>query len=177
MKSIFIILTFSFLISSEIKEQTINAIESFYNDDIEIINKTFKISKKIKSKIQNEVKQKFFRDQIYYWTIKKDGINKGYALLDNSKGKSMPITFLAIFNSNKEIENVSIIKYREPYGGEIRNSNWLKQFINYSDSSNYKIGKGIDNISGATISVKSVSKGIHKLSLIINYIITYFNGN
>ena len=40
MKSIFIILTFSFLISSDIKEQTINAIESFYNDDIEIINKT-----------------------------------------------------------------------------------------------------------------------------------------
>ena len=69
MKSIFIILTFCFLISSEIKKHTINAIESFYNDDIEIINKTFKISKKIKTEIQNKVKQKFFRDQIYYWTI------------------------------------------------------------------------------------------------------------
>ena len=75
MKGAFIILTLPFLISSEIKEESINAIKSFYNDDIEIIDKTFSISKEIKNEIQNKVKQKFFRDQIYYWTIKKDGIN------------------------------------------------------------------------------------------------------
>ena len=52
---------------------------------------------------------------------------------------------------------------------------WLKQFINYSDTSNYKIGNGISGISGATISVHSVSKGIHKLSLIIGDIIKGFD--
>ena len=127
MNNIFIILTFCFLISSEIKEESIKAIQLFYNDAIEIENKTFKISKKIKSEIkkesiksiQNKVKQKFFRNQIYYWTIKKDGANKGYALLDNSKGKSMPITYLVIFNMDQEIIYSKIIKYREAYGGEV----------------------------------------------------------
>ena len=59
MKSVFTILTFCFLISSEIKEESMNAIKSFYNDDIEIIGKIFSISKEIKNEIQNKVKQKF----------------------------------------------------------------------------------------------------------------------
>ena len=175
MKSIFIILTFSFLISSEIKEQTINAIESFYNDDIEIINKTFKISKKIKTEIQNKVKQKFFRDQIYYWTIKKDGINKGYALLDNSKGKSMPITYLVIFNRDQEIIHSKIIKYREAYGGEVSGKKWLAQVDGMEKDSLYTFPEDIAGISGATISVRSVTKGFSKLSLLLPYIINQEN--
>ena len=97
-----------------------------------------------------------------------------YAILDNVKGKSMPITFLTIFNENQEVVDAAIIKYREAYGGEVGRRSWLNQFINYSDTSNYKIGDGISGISGATISVHSVSKGIRKLSLIINDIIQNF---
>ena len=171
MKGVFIILTLSFLISSEIKEESINAIKSFYNDDIEIIDKTFVISKEIKNEIQNKVKQKFFRDQIYYWTIKKDGINQGYALLDNSKGKSMPITYLIIFNTNQEIIHSKIIKYREAYGGEVSGKKWLAQFKGMEKDSLYTFPQDIAGISGATISVRSVTKGFSKLSLLLPYII------
>ena len=87
----------------------------------------------------------------------------------------MPITFLTIFNENEEVVDVTVIKYREAYGGEVGRRSWLNQFINYSDTSNYKIGTGISGISGATISVHSVSKGIHKLTLIINDIIKKLN--
>ena len=93
----------SLLISGEIKDRTIKTIESFYGTEIDIDSKKFKIPKKIKSKIQNHVKQKFFRDEIYYWVIKENGKIKGYALLDNSKGKSMPITYLVIFNTEQDI--------------------------------------------------------------------------
>ncbi len=171
MNNIFIILTFCFLISSEIKEESIKAIQLFYNDAIEIENKTFKISKKIKSEIQNKVKQKFFRNQIYYWTIKKDGANKGYALLDNSKGKSMPITYLVIFNMDQEIIYSKIIKYREAYGGEVSGEKWLAQFNKMKQDSLYTFPENISGISGATISVASVTKGFSKLSLLLPYII------
>ena len=39
----------------------------------------------------------------------------------------------------------------------------------------YQFGKGIDGITGATISVKSFSKGINKLSLLLPYIIDNHN--
>ena len=39
----------------------------------------------------------------------------------------------------------------------------------------YKFRKEIDGITGATISVRSFTKGINKLSLLLPYIINHFN--
>ena len=168
-----IILSLAF--SSEIKDKTIQVINDFYNQqDIQIDEFKFSISKKIKKEIQNKVKQKFYRNQIYYWTIKIDD-KIHYALMDNTIGKTMPITFLVIFNENQEVIHSSIIKYREAYGGEVAGESWLDQFTNYTDTSNYKVGKAISGISGASISVHSVSKGIKKLSILIHQIMKDFD--
>lgn len=167
----------SILISGEIKDRTIKTIKSFYGTEIDIDSKKFKIPKKIKSKIQNHVKQKFFRDEIYYWVIKESEKIKGYALLDNSKGKSMPITYLVIFNTEQDIVHSSIIKYREGYGGEVKSRSWLDQFNGMKNDSLYSYPRNIAGISGATISVKSVTKGFAKLSLLLPYIIKDANKN
>ena len=170
-KNLIILFISSFIISSEIKESSIKAIQNFYNDSIEVISKKFKIPKKTKAEIQNKIKQKFFRDQIYYWIIKKDDENISYALLDNSIGKSMPITYLVIFNSNEQVVHSNIIKYREGYGGEVAGKKWLAQFNGMKRDSLYGFPKDIAGISGATISVRSVTKGFSKLSLLLPYII------
>tara|TARA_B100001250_G_C19493610_1_gene654194 strand:+ start:60 stop:581 length:522 start_codon:yes stop_codon:yes gene_type:complete len=170
MKKILFILSFlQLLIGSEIKEKTLQVINDYYQQEIKVEGFKFKIPKKIKKQIQNQIKQKFYRDQIYYWSIKIDD-QTHYALMDNTIGKTMPITFLVIFNENKEVIHSSIIKYRESYGGEISGKNWLAQFIGMKQDSLYKHGKEIDGITGATISVKSFTKGISKLSLLLPYV-------
>ena len=122
------------------------------------------------------MKQKFFREELHVWKIQDSDSTFYYGILDNVIGKTMPITFLTIFDTNHRVKTVEIIKYREdPYGGEIKNKNWRNQFKGYSDTSDYKIGRAIDGISGATLSVHSVTKGINKLSLIIKDIIFKFN--
>ena len=80
----------------------------------------------------------------------------------------MPITFLVIFDDSGKIILTDIVKYREPYGGAVQNENWTAQFKKKDSNSGYKVGTDIDGITGATISVKSVSKGIYKLSLLYN---------
>tara|TARA_A100001011_G_scaffold400667_2_gene517375 strand:- start:4178 stop:4753 length:576 start_codon:yes stop_codon:yes gene_type:complete len=178
MKKIFnILFILSFLYSSEIKERTIDSIKSFFNEEIEIFDKKFKIPKKTKNEIQNKIKQNFFRDQIFYWIIKKNKQEIGYALLDNSIGKSMPITYLVIFNANQEIIHSEIIKYRESYGGEVSGKSWLNQFNGMTRDSLYTFPKDIAGISGATISVRSVTKGFSKLSLLLPYIIKQSKNN
>ena len=67
---------------------------------------------------------------------------------------------------NGEIINTTIIKYRESFGGEIKHTGWLAQFNNRNNQSSYKVGKDIDGITGATISVNSISKGIHKITIL-----------
>ena len=107
-----------------------------------------------------------YRNELYYWTISNDDTKIAYALMDNVIGKSMPITFLVILNNEGAILASKVIKYREAYGGEVGNKNWLSQFNKLTNSSEYIVGENIDGISGATISVNSLSKGIQKIAVL-----------
>ena len=109
--------------------------------------------------------------ELNVWKIELSDSTYRFAILDNVMVQSMPITFLTIFNDKNELENAAVIKYREAYGGEVGRQSWLSQFTNYTNESNYKVGDGISGISGATISVYSMSKGIHKLSIIVDNIV------
>ena len=131
----------------------------------------YKIPAQIKYSIEKTVHQKFFKNKIYFWKIfLKDKLN-AIALLDNVYGKTMPITFIVIFDMRGNIIGSSIIQYREAHGGEVESKNWLSQFYNKNSSSSFEFGTDIDGISGATISAKSVTKGIQKLSLLVKKII------
>ena len=140
------------------------------SDTVILSHQKFIIPKEVKNKIQSKTKQKFFRNELNIWTISTADTISHYAIIDNSLGKSMPITFLVVFTTDGKIRYTQIVKYREPYGGEISSLSWTSQFMGMSNESEFKMGKTIDGISGATISTHSVTKGIHKLSLLFPYI-------
>ena len=169
-----LLLSFSFP-SKKIFKSCEKKIQSIFSDSVSIKRDFYQITD-IDKESFDIVRQDFFKDELNVWIIgnEEDSI-KYYAILDNVIGKTMPISFLAIYDMDGSVYNVSVIKYREQYGGQIKSKRWLKQFINYTDTSNYSIGKSISAISGATISVYSISKGIHKLSIIINNIIESFD--
>lgn len=169
-----LILTSQILFSGQIKEIAIEHIHKFFGDEINISSHKFSIPISVKSQIQNTVKQSFFRDNVYYWQIKAND-NLYFAVMDNVIGKSMPITFLTIFDFKGKVLNSSIIKYREGYGGEVSGKAWLSQFNGMTNDSLYNYPRHISGISGATISVKSVTKGISKLSLLFSEIIREHN--
>ena len=149
---------------SPIRDTAEKYIISQFDVDISINMHTFKLDTKLKALVQNKVKQRFYRDELYYWTISNNDTTIAYALMDNVLGKTMPITFLVIVEIDGRIINSEVIKYREAYGGEVDNKNWLAQFTNSTDTSQFIVGKNIDGISGATISVNSLSKGIQKIA-------------
>jgi Na+-translocating ferredoxin:NAD+ oxidoreductase RnfG subunit len=111
---------------------------------------------------------KFFKQQ---WT--GDGIEVlipfandtalGYAVIDDVKGKDQLITYLLIVTPAFAVRAVEILTYRESYGGEVQNSAWLKQFINKEPTDELRPGKEIRNITGATISARSVTLGVRKV--------------
>ena len=161
--SILIILT-SFLAAGSIKITCEEHLFNLYPENTDIRMHILKLDNQMKKEVENQVKQKFYRDKLYYWTISQDDTTIAFAFLDNVIGKSMPITFLVILNINGNIINTNVIKYREAYGGEVGNKGWLQQFLYRNNNSSYNIGKDINGISGATISVKSMSKGIQKIT-------------
>ena len=163
-------LLLSFLFASPIKEISEEYLFSQFSTEIKISMNILKINEINKKIVQNQTQQAFYKDELYYWKISQNDTTIAYAFLDNVKGKSMPITFMVILSKDGSIINANVIKYREPYGGEVGNNRWLEQFNEKNEKSNYDVGKTIDGITGATISVNSLSKGIKKIVLLYNQV-------
>ncbi len=151
---------------ASIKEEAESSVKNIFGDQIILNFEKFKLPKDLKNSIAKEAQQRFFREEVYLWKATKGDSSLGFAILDNVLGKAMPITFLVIFDNEGKVLSSEIIKYREAYGGQVGNENWNEQFIGKNAESPFKVGKDIDGISGATISVNSVSKGIQKLCLL-----------
>jgi Na+-translocating ferredoxin:NAD+ oxidoreductase RnfG subunit len=159
-----------YLLAGEIRDKSESIINTFAGHEAILRFQKLVINPKQKKEIENQVRQRFLKNFVYVWKINQGDSLKGYAVLDNVYGKSMPITFLVVFDTTGKILETNIIKYREAYGGQISNPSWLKQFTGKTIESDFKKGKDIDAISGATISVNAITKGIKKLVLLFPYI-------
>ena len=72
-------------------------------------------------------------------------------------GKSLPITVGIVVNENK-IEFIRILIFRESRGWEVRYPFFTDQFNNVRLSQENQLDRGIDGISGATLSVNAVTR-------------------
>ena len=87
----------------------------------------------------------------------------GYAYLGVAPSKTDIFDFLVLFDTDIIVKKAKVLAYREDYGGEIGSKRWLKQFIGKSTNEELKVGNGIAAISGATISVESMTKAMNNL--------------
>jgi len=162
----FLILSSANIIAQEIKERTETIITESFGKDVNFTFRKYTLPPNTKRKIENSVKQKFFKDWLYVYNISIKDSAIAFGFLDNVIGKSMPITFFVLLDIEGNITSTNIIKYREPYGGAVSNDNWNEQFTGKNSGSDFTVGKSVNGISGATISVKSVTKGIRKIALL-----------
>jgi Na+-translocating ferredoxin:NAD+ oxidoreductase RnfG subunit len=155
-----------------IREDAEELIFSTYGEDIQVDFKKWNLPQEIKIYSEKKARSRFMFDHVYVWKISESNSLIGVAILDNVLGKSLPITYLTCFNMDGQLINAHIVKYREDYGYEVGNKRWLNQFIGLGINSDFIIGKNIDGISGATISVNSVTRGINRSSIIVEYLLT-----
>ena len=85
----------------------------------------------------------------------------GYAYVSKAQSKTDEFDYLVLFDTNFIILKSKVLIYREDYGNEIGSKRWLKQFIGKSQNDELKYGDNIAAISGATISVRSMTKAVN----------------
>lgn len=102
------------------------------------------------------------KDQWTFLIAKTNNRIDGYALLDNEVGKTEPITILTALDSKGHVKEVEILAYREHIGGEVREKNFLKQYIDKTGKDPIRTGQDIANISGATLSARAVSRAVKR---------------
>ena len=166
MRKSFLIITFSFLTSS-LWAQTINIKPAEVLKTIFQNSKTITAEKKtLTQEQQASLKRSLACDAIKpdwtFYVSKSDDKTDGYAVIDHELGKMEPITFLTAFNADGSIKAVEILVYREPYGSEVHEKRFMRQFEGKKKGAPLKVGQDIQNMSGATISSRSVTNGVKR---------------
>lgn len=87
----------------------------------------------------------------------------GYAFIDKAPSKTAQFDYLVLFDTGLKVVHSKVLIYREEYGGEIGSKRWLKQFLGKSGGDRVNCKTNIDAISGATISVRSMTRSMDNL--------------
>ena len=97
-----------------------------------------------------------------FYVGRTSGHADGYALIDHEIGKMDPITLMTVISPQGNVRSVEILVYRESQGSEVHEPRFLKQYEGKTLSSPLRPGQDIQNISGATLSVRAVSTGVRR---------------
>jgi len=81
-------------------------------------------------------------------------------------GKEKPIT-IGVHIKNEQVVELKVLAYRESRGDEVRHDFFTKQFKSASLTKEYMLNQHIDGITGATMSVRALTK-VARLSLWLN---------
>jgi len=110
------------------------------------------LSQPLKETLANILGHSYRGLRVRYW-----GKGNRTAWVLNEIGKEKPITIGVIVRAG-QLEQVTILTFRESRGGEVRYPSFTDQFINAKLKNDHDLDKPIDGISGATLSVRAVEK-------------------
>jgi hypothetical protein len=96
------------------------------------------------------------------FTARKDGKVLGYAVIVEEIGKHRPITFVVGARPDGGVQDVALMVYREPYGGEVHNPRFLAQYRGKNLTAPLLPFRDIRNITGATLSAEAIGRGVRK---------------
>ncbi|SHK95269.1 FMN-binding protein [Rhodothermus profundi] len=95
----------------------------------------------------------------------------GYAVITEEVGKYRPITFIVGVRPDFSVEKVAVMVYRESHGGQVRLPRFLYQYRGKTIRDPIQTHRDIVNVSGATISVHALNRGVKK---VLYFVTSYY---
>jgi hypothetical protein len=92
----------------------------------------------------------------------------GYAMLHNTVGKHRHMTYMVGVDAEGRCMNVELLVFREAKGSEVGKKRFNSQYEGKTVSDPIRINKDIINISGATMSVRSISAGVKRVLVLVD---------
>lgn len=148
----FIFMSFSF--HKDLNKKVDKEIKATYG----IENYSYSITE-IPENILKELPSKF--DDNNLLSIKANDTLIGYIYNGEAPSKTDTFEFLVLLDKDLIVLKTKVLVYREDYGGEIGSKRWLKQFIGKTQNDDLRYGDNIVAISGATISVRSMTNAMN----------------
>lgn len=142
-----------------------------YQEPADFINEVFDqsppkaqvlwLNKQLKQKIVDILDHNYKGLRIRYWQH-----DQRSAWILEEIGKEKQITTGIVVNDSR-IEQVKVLIFRESRGWEVRHDFFTDQFKQASLKDDNRLDKNIDNISGATLSVRAIKK-LARIALLLD---------
>jgi hypothetical protein len=121
-----------------------------------------------KSQIEERIGWKFPEESFEVYIGETGAHIDGYAIVQNTIGKHKPMTYMVGVDSQGTISDIELLVFREARGSEVRQKRFNSQYEGKTVLDPVRINKDIINISGATMSVRSMSAGIKRVLVLVD---------
>jgi len=79
--------------------------------------------------------------------------------------------YIILYNAAQVVQKVKVYNLQTSHGEGVSAAGWLKQFVGYSSQKQLTVGRDIDAISGATISVNKITLDVQSKTSILGKIV------
>jgi hypothetical protein len=130
--------------------------------DKKIIPSTEALREKMKA-LLGRSRPSIWEDAYVTFLARRHDERLGFAVIAEEIGKHRPITFIVGIKPDGKVKDVALMVYREPYGGEVRDRRFMRQYHEKDLTAPLLPYRDIINIAGATLSVQSIGRGVRKV--------------
>jgi hypothetical protein len=121
-----------------------------------------------KTQIEERIGWKFPEEEFEVYIGETGTQVDGYAMVQNTIGKHKPMTYMVGIDGKGSVSDIELLIFREARGSEVRQKRFNSQYEGKTVLDPVRINKDIINISGATMSVRSMSAGIKRALVLVD---------
>jgi Na+-translocating ferredoxin:NAD+ oxidoreductase RnfG subunit len=127
-----------------------------------------RLSREQKEIIEQRIGWKFPEESFDVYIGETGDKVDGYAMVHNTIGKHKHMTYMVGVDNEGACTDVELLVFREAKGSEVRRKRFNAQYEGKTVSDPIRINKDILNISGATMSVRSISAGVKRVLVLVD---------
>jgi hypothetical protein len=145
-----------------------DALKLMFPQSERIRKEILKLIPETKLSVEDRIGWKFPEDSFEVYVGETGTQVDGYALIQNTIGKHKPMTYMVGVDAHGRVSNVELLVFREARGSEVRTKRFNVQYEGKTVLDPVRINKDIINISGATMSVRSISAGVKRVLVLVD---------
>lgn len=127
-----------------------------------------RLSQEKKDAIEQRIGWKFPEESFELYIGETGDKIDGYAMVNNTIGKHKHMTYMVGIDNRGACTDVELLVFREAKGSEVRRKRFNAQYEGKTVFDPIRINKDIINISGATMSVRSISAGVKRVLVLVD---------
>ncbi|TAJ25177.1 MAG: FMN-binding protein [Nitrospirae bacterium] len=145
-----------------------DAVKLMFPQSERVRKEVLRLNREQKTLVESRIGWKFPEESFEVYVGETGTTIDGYAMVHNTIGKHKPMTYMVGVDNKGRVSNVELLIFREARGSEVRTKRFNYQYEGKTVLDPVRINKDIINISGATMSVRSMSAGVKRVLVLVD---------